>query len=171
MKIELLNENTNRIETLEFESESMNDELLNYFKDYQIKSIKWSNYGVICSNLDWIIDNNNDYDIPFLEGLSTEELYNILEELDCMSLDVLQKAQDIAEYEEISVFEVNIERFEDEHNIFNSHEEYYDFCDEVLKDCNSDFFNSNLSRYFDYKSFHNDCDYDCYVGSNGYVII
>lgn len=171
LELELLNENTNKIESLKITNEEKIDVLLNYFKNHQIKTIKCANYGVLVENLDWIIENKNPYDIPFLESLSVEELYDILEEVKYCDFNEMLKAQDIAEYEGISVFDVNINSFENSHYVFNSLEEYYDYCDEVLEETNSDFFNSKLSWYFDYDAYHNECEYDCSIMKNGYVIV
>ena len=49
---------------------------------------------------------------------------------------------------------------------YNNIDEYHDSCDELI-----DFWNSELlSRYFDYDSFHNDCDYDVTETSNWIVL-
>ena len=49
---------------------------------------------------------------------------------------------------------------------YNNIDEYHDSCDDTIDFWWNDF----LERYFDYDSFHNDCDYDITETSNWIVL-
>ena len=57
----------------------------------------------------------------------------------------------------------------DRYSFYADIETYHDFCDELVEmEINNN--DSILTRYFDYESYHRDCDFDIHEMSNGVCI-
>ena len=170
LQINLTNsESTKEIKIFEITDENLEDLYLSE-KNYEIKSIYFNCFDEthLEHGFPWLNGfefSVNDYNY-LTEIKNISDLYNILETLQLQDIEELKKLEDIAECAGTSIFEIN----EDYYTVFDSWSDYYNYCDEILEDCESDFFRSRLSFYFDWKKYHNDCSYDAYEGSNGYIV-
>ena len=113
------------------------------------------------------IDNYTGVDFGPLDYANVMEIIEAVELLNDMNTYERDEVAAVMEY--LGTHDVN-EAIDNKDNyfIFSDLEQYHDFCDESL-----DFSGCNelLERYFDYESFHRDCDYDVFEASNGVCIL
>ena len=94
------------------------------------------------------------------------EIIDTIETLNNMDEWEHKEVVAIMEYIGTTDIKEAIER-RDEYSIYSDIEQYHDCCDESI-----DFGNNELlERYFDYDSYHRDCDFDIYEASNGVCIL
>jgi hypothetical protein len=118
---------------------------------------------------EWFIadlDNYTAVHFGTLEYYNVNEIIDTIETLNNMKQWERDEIAALMEY--IGTNDVNeaIEH-KDDYIIFSDIDAYHDCCDEQIN------FNGNefLERYFDYESYHRDCDFDIYEASNGVCIL
>ena len=113
------------------------------------------------------IDNYTGCSFGPLDYANVTEIIDTIEILN--NMDEWERDEVAAVMEYLGTHDANeaIDK-KDNYSIFSDIEQYHDCCDEIL-----DFSGCNeiLERYFDYDSYHRDCDYDIYEASNGVCIL
>ena len=152
----------------------------------------WGSYNDGCIGYGWMnpqeamdfIENNPDIDggeffiadidnylgINFgtLEYANIAEVCDVIETLEAMEEWERENVIALMEYLGNSYSIQDVIECMDNHTFYSSLEQYHDFCDELIEmELNND---SIVSRYFDYDSYHRDCDFDIYEASNGVCI-
>lgn len=113
------------------------------------------------------IDNYTGVDFGSLEYCNVMDIIDTIETLNNMDEYEREEIAALMEYLNTTDAQEAIDK-KDYYSFFSDIEQYHDCCDETL-----DFSGCNeiLERYFDYESYHNDCDYDIYEASNGVCIL
>jgi hypothetical protein len=112
------------------------------------------------------IDNYTGVHFGSLEYANVNEIIDTIETLNNMGEWERDEVVAVMEYLGTTDVHEAIEN-KDDYIIFSDIEDYHDMCDESIN------FNGNefLERYFDYESYHRDCDFDIYEASNGVCIL
>ena len=112
------------------------------------------------------IDNYTGVEFGSLEYCNVNELIDTIEALNNMKEWERNEIAAVMEYLSTNDVQKAIDE-KDNYTIFSDIDNYHDCCDESI-----DFGNNELlERYFDYESFHGDCDFDIYEASNGVCIL
>jgi antirestriction protein len=112
------------------------------------------------------IDNYTGVEFGSLEYCNVDEIIDTIETLNNMKQWERDEIAALMEYLSTNDVEEAINK-KDYYTIFTDIDQYHDSCDELLEFSN----NSLLERYFDYESYHRDCDFDIYEASNGVCIL
>lgn len=114
------------------------------------------------------IDNYLGVDFGTLEYANIEEVCETIETLEDMEEWERDNVIALMEYLGRSYSVQDAIEHMDDHTFYSDIEEYHDCCDELIEmELNND---SIISRYFDFDSYHRDCDFDIYEASNGVCI-
>lgn len=112
------------------------------------------------------IDNYTGVDFGSLDYADVDEIIDTIEALNNMEEWERDEIAAVMEYLGTTDAQEAIDK-KDHYIIFSDIEQYHDSCDETLEFGN----NELLERYFDYESYHRDCDFDIYEASNGVCIL
>ena len=118
---------------------------------------------------EWFIADIDNYSGVHFESLDYCNVMEIIDTIETLNnMDEWEHKEVVAIMEYIGTTDIKeaIER-RDEYSIYSDIEQYHDCCDESI-----DFGNNELlERYFDYDSYHRDCDFDIFEASNGVCIL
>lgn len=112
------------------------------------------------------IDNYTGVDFGSLDYCNVMEIIDTIEVLNNMGQWERDEIAALMEYLNTN----NVQDAIDKKNcycIYSNIDQYHECCDESLEFGN----NELLERYFDYKAYHRDCDFDIYEASNGVCIL
>jgi hypothetical protein len=112
------------------------------------------------------LDNYTGITFGSLEYLNVNDLIDTIETLNNMREWERDQIVAIMEYLSTNDVQDAIE-CKDDYIIFNDIEDYHNICDDSVNFKGDEF----LERYFDYESYHRDCDFDIFQASNGVCIL
>ena len=112
------------------------------------------------------IDNYTGVNFGSLDYCNVMEIIDTIETLNNMEIGERYEIAALMEYLSTSNINDAINKL-DQFTFFSDIDSYHDCCDETLEFGN----NEILARYFDYETYHRDCDYDVYEASNGVCIL
>jgi antirestriction protein len=118
---------------------------------------------------EWFIadlDNYTGVDFGSLDYCNVNEIIDTIETLNNMEEWERDEIAAIMEYLNTNDAQEAIDK-RDNYTIFGDIDQYHDCCDESIDFGNNDL----LERYFDYESYHRDCDFDIFEASNGVCIL
>ncbi len=118
---------------------------------------------------EWFIadlDNYTGVDFGPLDYANVDEIIDAIEALNNMDAWERDEVAAVMEYLGTRDVQEAIDK-KDRYIIFSDLDQYHDYCDECLEFGN----NELLERYFDYKAYYRDCDFDVFEASNGVCIL
>lgn len=111
------------------------------------------------------IDNYLGVDFGNLEYKNPLDICETIQTLEDMNEWEREEIVALMEYLSTTDVQEALDEY-DNHVFYSDIDSYHDCCDECL-----DFGNNEiLERYFDYESYHRDCDFDIYEARNGVCI-
>ena len=120
---------------------------------------------------EWFVaDIDNYLGIQFrdLNYSNVQDVIETVHTLEDMDEDERKQVAALMEYMSTEDVQEAIEEL-DSHVFYDDIDSYHNCCDEIIEfETNKS--NLFLARYFDYKAYHRDCDFDVYEASNGVVI-
>ena len=114
------------------------------------------------------IDNYLGVEFGSLDYADVNEIIDTIETLEDMDDDELEEVVAVMEYLNTTDAQEALDK-KDDYTIFSSIIRYHDYCDELIEELDRS--NGILVRYFDWESYHRDCDFDIYEANNGVCIL